>query len=152
MHPPRRMKTTKGIAPAASGEKRSIGQLAKAAGVNVETVRYYHRRGLIAMPPKRIGGRRHYPESALRQIAFIRRSQNLGFTLEEIAALLKILAEGKDCDGGQALAQRKLEELDSRLAVLNRMRRELAGLLKKCEGADGAGPCAIVQAIDADTR
>jgi MerR family transcriptional regulator, mercuric resistance operon regulatory protein len=142
---------TKGIA-AVAGEKRSIGQLAKAAGVNVETVRYYHRRGLIPMPPKRIGGRRHYPESALRQIAFVRRAQGLGFTLEEIGSLLKILADGKGCDGGQALAQRKLEELDSRIAVLSRMKRELAAMLKKCDGADGAGSCAIVQAIDAETR
>jgi MerR family mercuric resistance operon transcriptional regulator len=142
---------TKGIA-AVPGEKRSIGQLAKAAGVNVETVRYYHRRGLIPMPPKRIGGRRHYPESALRQIAFVRRAQNLGFTLEEILSLLKILADGKGCDGGRALTERKLEELDSRIAVLTRMKRELAGLLKKCEEADGEGPCAIVQAIDAETR
>jgi MerR family mercuric resistance operon transcriptional regulator len=141
----------KGIT-AGPGEKRSIGQLAKAAGVNVETVRYYHRRGLIPMPPKRIGGRRHYPESALRQIAFIRKSQNLGFTLEEIATLLNILADGKDCDGGKALAERKLEELDSRLAVLNRMRRDLATLLKKCEGMDGAGPCPLVQAIEAELR
>src|SRR5262245_34125769 len=107
---------------AAAGEKRSIGQLAKAAGVNVETVRYYHRRGLIPMPPKRIGGRRHYPESALRQIAFVRKAQALGFTLEEIIQLLRILADSKDCEGGQELGRRKLEELDSRLAALNRMR------------------------------
>jgi MerR family mercuric resistance operon transcriptional regulator len=145
------MKATKGVA-AVPGEKRSIGQLAKVAGVNVETVRYYHRRGLIPMPPKRIGGRRHYPESALRQIAFIRRAQNLGFTLEEISTLLKILADGKGCDGGQALGQRKLDELESRIAGLARMKRELTALLKKCEGVDGAGACAFVQALDADTR
>ena len=137
---------------AVTGEKRSIGQLAKAAGVNVETVRYYHRRGLIPLPPKRIGGRRHYPESALRQIAFVRRAQTLGFTLEEIISLLKILADGKGCDGGQALARRKLEELESRLAELNRMKRELGAMLKRCEESDGSGACAIVQAIDADTR
>jgi MerR family mercuric resistance operon transcriptional regulator len=141
----------KGIA-AIAGEKRSIGQLAKAAGVNVETVRYYHRRGLIPMPPKRIGGRRHYPESAMRQIAFIRRAQNLGFTLEEIGTLLRILADGKDCETAEALARRKLEELDSRLAVVNRMRRDLANLLKKCEAADGAGPCSLVQGIEAESR
>jgi MerR family mercuric resistance operon transcriptional regulator len=141
---------TRGAAPA--GERRSIGQLAKAAGVNIETVRYYHRRGLIPVPPKRLGGRRHYPDSALRQIAFIRRAQNLGFTLEEIASLLKIAADGRDCDGGRALAQRKLEELDQRAAVLARMRRELAALLKKCEDTEGAGPCAFGAAIDAATR
>ena len=137
----------RGTAPA--GERRSIGQLAKAAGVNIETVRYYHRRGLIPMPPKRLGGRRHYPDSALRQIAFIRKAQGLGFTLEEIGSLLKIAADGRDCDGGRTLAKRKMEELDARAATLNRMRKELAALLKRCEGAaDGAGPCAFVAAID----
>lgn len=141
---------TRATAPA--GERRSIGQLAKAAGVNIETVRYYHRRGLIPVPPKRLGGRRHYPDSALRQIAFIRRAQNLGFTLEEIGSLLKIAADGKDCEGGRALAERKLGELDQRAAVLARMRRDLAALLKKCDGADGAGPCAFVAALDSAGR
>ena len=131
-----------------AGERRSIGQLAKAAGVNIETVRYYHRRGLIPLPPKRLGGRRHYPDSAVRQIAFIRRAQGLGFTLEEIASLLRIAADGKDCEGGRSLAQRKLGELEQRAAVLARMRRELTALLKKCDGADGAGPCAFVAALD----
>jgi MerR family mercuric resistance operon transcriptional regulator len=139
---------TRGAAPA--GERRSIGQLAKAAGVNIETVRYYHRRGLIPVPPRRLGGRRHYPDSALRQIAFIRRAQNLGFTLEEIAALMK-LADRKDGDGGRALARRKLEELDARANALNRMRRELGALIKKCEATDGSG-CPFVEALEASTR
>ena len=145
------MMKTKGIVAPLPGEKRSIGQLAKAAGVNVETVRYYHRRGLVPMPPKRIGGRRHYPESALKQIAFIRRAQNLGFTLEEIGSLLKI-SDGKDCNGGRVIAQRKLEEVESRLAVLTRMKRELATLVKKCEGNDGSAPCPVVRAMDGESR
>ena len=68
--------------------KRTIGQLAEAAGVNIETVRYYHRRGLIPLPPKRAGGRRNYPDSALRQIVFIRRAQQLGFTLEDLTTVI----------------------------------------------------------------
>ena len=104
------------------------------------------------MPPKRLGGRRHYPDSALRQIAFIRRAQNLGFTLEEILALLRIAADNRDCDGGRALAERKLAELEQRAAVLNRMRRELGALVRRCDGADGDGPCAFVAALDSPAR
>lgn len=133
--------------PAPAADKRSIGQLAKAAGVNIETVRYYHRRGLIPLPPKRAGGRRSYPDSALRQIAFIRRAQQLGFTLEEIGGLLKI-SDGKDCNGGRVFAQRKLDELGERVAMLNRMRRDLAELVKQCEANDGSAPCPVIQAFD----
>jgi MerR family mercuric resistance operon transcriptional regulator len=134
---------------AGDGEKRSIGQLAKAAGVNIETVRYYHRRGLIPLPPKRVGGRRNYPDSALRQIAFIRRAQQLGFTLEEIGVLLKI-ADGGECSSAKAMAERKLEELDARAEMLNRMRRDLSSLVKKCAANDGSEPCAVIRAIDGE--
>ena len=137
-------------ATAADGEKRSIGQLAKAAGVNIETVRYYHRRGLIPLPPKRVGGRRNYPESALRQIAFIRRAQQLGFTLEEIGSLLKI-SDGRDCSSAKALAERKLEELDARAEMLNRMRRDLSSLVKKCAANNGSDLCAVIRAIDGES-
>ena len=133
--------------PAPATDRRSIGQLAKSAGVNIETVRYYHRRGLIPLPPKRAGGRRSYPDSALRQIAFIRRAQQLGFTLEEIGALLKI-SDGKDCNGGRTFAQRKLDELGERVAMLNRMRRDLAELVKQCEANDGSAPCPVIRAFD----
>ena len=146
MHPVR-MKTR---VTAADGEKRSIGQLAKAAGVNIETVRYYHRRGLIPMPPKRVGGRRSYPDSALRQIAFIRRAQQLGFTLEEIGTLLKI-SDGRDCSSAKVLADRKLAELDARAEMLDRMRRDLSSLVKKCAANDGSEPCAVIRAIDGES-
>jgi len=127
--------------------RRSIGQLAEAAGVNIETVRYYHRRGLIPLPPKRAGGRRNYPDSALRQIVFIKRAQQLGFTLEEIGGLLRI-SDGSDCATGRQFAQRKYDELGERVAMLNRMRRELGELLKQCEANDGKSPCAVIRAID----
>src|SRR3954468_16785809 len=78
---------------AATGKGRmqsgmTIGRLAKAAGMNVETIRYYQRRGLLEEPKKPLGGHRRYPPQAVRQLAFIRRAQQLGFSLEEVKALL----------------------------------------------------------------
>jgi len=134
--------------PAGDG-RRSIGQLAEAAGVYIETVRYYHRRGLIPLPPKRAGGRRNYPDSALLQIVFIRRAQQLGFTLEEIGGLLRI-SDGSDCRTVGQVVQRKLDELGERVAMLNRMRRELGALLKRCEANDGTAPCPVIRAFDSE--
>ena len=68
----------------------TIGQLASAASVSVETVRYYQRRGLLSEPSKPLGGHRHYPTSATRRLLFIRRAQALGFTLDEVAGLLQL--------------------------------------------------------------
>jgi len=135
---------------AQAGDRRSIGQVAKAAGVNIETVRYYHRRGLIPLPPKRAGGRRTYPDATVRQIAFIRRAQQLGFTLEEIGSLLKI-SDGRDCDGGRVLAQRKLDELGERVAMLTRMRRELTALVRRCAANDTGAPCPVIRAFDGES-
>lgn len=140
----RRVKTKSGAQPQG---KRSIGQLAQAAGVNIETIRYYQRRGLIPVPPKRQGGQRHYPDSTLRQIAFVRRAQYLGFTLEEIGGLLR-LADGRHCGEGRRFAQAKLEELDERVAVLNRMRRQLGSLIRKCEANTGGDDCPVIRELN----
>jgi MerR family transcriptional regulator, mercuric resistance operon regulatory protein len=117
-------------------EAMTIGQLAKAAGVNVETVRYYQRRGMLPVPARPPGGQRNYPAGALRTLAFIRRAQDLGFTLDEM---------GAQADAGE-LGRRKLEELDRRVAELNRMRKELRGLL---EGGDRKrrGPCPLIRRL-----
>ena len=104
----------------------TIGQLAKAAGVNVETVRYYQRRGLVPTPARPFGGQRKYAEDVLRRIHFVRRSQNLGFTLDEIGTLL---AKAADRRALRELAEAKLERLAERVAEINRMRRELRQLL-----------------------
>lgn len=126
----------------------TIGQLAKSAGVNVETIRYYQRRGLIATPARPLGGRRVYVDLALRQIAFIRRAQMLGFTLEEIRGLLAI-ADGRRCEEGRAYASAKLEELKARLRELSRMCRELAQLVKRCD-ANRGGPCPVTVALNGE--
>jgi MerR family mercuric resistance operon transcriptional regulator len=114
----------------------TIGQLAKAAGVNVETIRYYQRRGLVTTPSKPLGGQRKYPDEALRQITFVHRAQDLGFTLDEIILLLAQARDGGR-DGGRELAKKKVEELERRAAQLNRMRKALAALVAKADGARG---------------
>ena len=121
----------------------TIGQLAEAAGVNVETIRYYQRRGLIPTPARPLGGQRRYAEEALRQIAFIRRAQDLGFTLEEITALLALAAKG-DWRASRASAERKMEELEARVAELNRMRRQLRELVQRCDERRGREPSPFI--------
>jgi MerR family mercuric resistance operon transcriptional regulator len=104
----------------------TIGQLARAASVNVETVRYYQRRGLIPTPPRPMGGQRKYNDEALRRIHFVRRAQQLGFTLDEITTLIEVAADRRAV---KEIAEEKIERLGERVAELNRMRRQLRQML-----------------------
>ena len=117
----------------------TIGRLAKAAGVNVETVRYYQRRGLISEPRKPPGGHRRYPDDALRRIGFIRRAQQLGFTLEEIGVLLD-QADGPAGKEVRQVAEKRLEVTESRLEELGRMRDGLAKLIAECRHSRSSSP------------
>lgn len=128
----------------------SIGSLAKAARVNVETIRYYQRRGLVDEPPKPVDGHRRYAASAAARVRFIKRAQQLGFTLEEIKDLL-LLEDGQDCREARLLAQRKLGLIEERIADLARMRRSLKGLIALC--AEGRRPrsCPIIATLSADS-
>jgi len=117
----------------------TIGRLAKAAGVNVETVRYYQRRGLLTEPRKPPGGHRRYSDDALRRIEFIRRAQQLGFTLDEIGQLLDY-ANDPARKEGRLVAEKRLEVIESRMAELGRMRDELSRLVAACRRARGAKP------------
>jgi len=130
-------------------EPLSIGNLAKAADVNVETIRYYQRRGLLDEPSKPLGGHRRYAASAATRVRFIKRAQQLGFTLEEIKELL-LLEDGQSCREARMLAERKLELIDTRIADLSRMRRSLSGLIAQC--AEGKRPrsCPIIATLSAD--
>ena len=129
----------------------TIGQLADAAGVNVETIRYYQRRGLMEVPSRPLGGQRKYNDESLRRIAFIRRAQDLGFTLEEITGLIAMARNGDCRDGGEA-AKRKYEELGSRLAELERMRGELARLVGRCEERRFRGACPVIRYLEGDAE
>jgi MerR family mercuric resistance operon transcriptional regulator len=125
----------------------TIGQLAKEAGVGIETIRYYQRRGLLETPRKPPTGRRLYPEAMQSRIAFIRRAQYLGFSLEEIKALLRI-SDGSDCSAGRAHAQSKYDELGERIRELTRMRRKLHAIVKRCESNKRGAPCAFMQVLN----
>ena len=124
----------------------TIGRLAKAAGVHVETIRYYQRIGLIPEPQKPQGGHRRYPSSVMERITFIRRAQQLGFSLEEVKKLLSS-ADGRNRREVRQIAETKYEMLGARVDQLNEMRRKLKRLIDLARNAKGSGPCAIIVAL-----
>ena len=126
----------------------TIGKLAEQAGVNVETIRYYQRRGLLDEPRKPIGGYRRYPSDTAKRVRFIKRAQGLGFTLEEVTGLLRLDAADA-CAETRELAAHKLALIDEKLAELGAMRRGLAGLVAKC-GKKQNRACPIIQVLVTD--
>lgn len=127
-------------------ETMTIGRVAKAAGVNVETIRYYQRRGLIGEPRKPPGGHRRYSTTVLRQINFIRRAQQLGFTLDEIGRLLE-LGDGGKCREARLIAENRFAVIETRIAELERMRGELERLIAACRKA-GRGRCPLIEDLN----
>ena len=124
----------------------SIGQLARAGGVHVETIRYYQRQGLIRLPDKPWGGIRRYSEDDLARLRFIRAAQHLGFTLSEIRELLR-LEDGTQCAEAAAIARQKLAEVRSRIAQLAGMEAALAELLSACEQGTGDRRCPLIASL-----
>lgn len=137
----------KSAIPVSSGKREitTIGALARAVGVGVETIRYYHRLGLLPEPPTSKGARRRYPPEALLRLRFIRRAQQLGFTLREIGQLLEL--GDANCASTRSLAEDKLLAIDARLEQLRAARRSLQSLLRYCEhGSDGTH-CGLYNAL-----
>jgi len=124
----------------------TIGGLAKAAGVGVETVRYYQRRGLLPEPPRPPGEIRRYGDGDLQRLRFVRRAQAAGFTLEEIGELLA-LDRTDDRARIRALATERVAALDERIAELERARAALERLRSSC-ASGSSGPCPIIEAFD----
>ena len=127
----------------------TIARLAAAAGVGVETVRYYQRRGLIVQPPRGSGPGapvRRYDVDTLRRLRFIRSAQAAGFTLTEIAELLELDATG-DRARARTLAQMRIAALDTRIAELQAARDALSGLAHDC-ASGSAGACPILAAFE----
>ena len=117
----------------------TIGKLAEAGGVGVETVRFYQRRQLLQTPDRDAGVRR-YGDEDLRRLRFIRKAQQAGFTLEEIRELIELDA-GEDRSRAREMSRRRLEKLDQQIADLQRARESLLRLLQDCaEGKPGACP------------
>ncbi len=125
----------------------TIGKLARAAGVNIETIRYYQRRGLLAKPRKPLSGYRRYDTDTLARLRFIKRAQELGFTLREIVDLLK-LGDGS-CKETRELAERKRSNIETRINDLISMRKTLDALIRSCRR--GINPtCPIVDSLSRD--
>ena len=131
-------------------EKLTIGRVAQAAGVNVETIRYYQRRGLLDEPDKPLGGYRRYAVAVASRVSFIKRAQQLGFTLEEVKGLL-LLENGQNCRETRLLAQRKLASIEARMADLGRMRRLLKSLIAECNDGKRPRSCPIITTLSAGT-
>jgi MerR family mercuric resistance operon transcriptional regulator len=128
----------------------TIGRLAQAAGVGVETVRYYQRRHLLAVPHS-AGGVRRYPAVMLDRIRFIKRSQNLGFTLDEIRELMR-LEQGGSRSAIRKIAGARLTNIREKIAALEQMERVLSELLSECEHTATATPCPIIAALNTGQR
>lgn len=127
----------------------TIGRVAKLAGVNVETIRYYQRRRLLAEPDKPHMGYRRYSADIVKHIRFIKRAQALGFTLEEIAELLR-LEEARACAETRALAAHKMEMIDRKLTALGAMRKALARLVQQCDRKQPVKGCPIIYVLEQD--
>lgn len=126
----------------------TIGRLAETVGVNVETVRYYQRRGLLATPSPTNGTFRRYSDNDVERLRFIKRAQSTGFTLAEIDVLLK-LRQSRSCADTRALAMRKLVMVEERLHDLRRLRRELKQWIALCDRNPEDAPCPSIHKLEA---
>ena len=127
----------------------TIGALAKQAGVGVETVRFYERRGLVRRPARPSGGYRSYPEESVGRIRFIRNAQALGFTLQEVKDLLALrVTAGTSCAAVRSRASAKVADVEKRIADLERIRRALHSLIGVCPGRGALVDCSILDALD----
>ena len=127
-----------------------IGLFAKAAGVHVETVRYYQRKGLLNLPEKPYGGMRRYGERELSRLKFIKTAQWLGFSLDEIANLLK-LEDGAHCDEVSKIATVKLTEVRKKLGELRNMEKALSELLDACAHSSSKMHCPLIEKLQQDS-
>ena len=127
-----------------------IGQLAKRAGVGVETIRFYEREGLIAEPERRPSSRyRQYSPQVVRRIRFIRQAKDLGFTLREIQELLELRVDpSSTCAHVRTRARSKIEDIEARIASLVRMKAALERLANKCRGRGPTTDCPILEELD----
>lgn len=125
-----------------------IGAAAEQAGVNVQTLRYYERRGLLPKAPRRLSGYREFPDDAVAVVRFVKRAQDLGFTLDEIDALLRLRHDKRrDRARVRAIAEQRVRQIDRKIAELQAMKKALTHLLHSCR-AGSTLECPIIEAID----
>ena len=128
---------------------RTISRLAREAHVNPETIRYYERRGIIKQPKKPLEGWRVYDDQALQIVLFVKRAQELGFTLNEIESLLRMRATSspRTCSRVSARATEKITEIDAKIKDLVAMKEVLAELVSACGSDETTDPCPILEAF-----
>jgi Cu(I)-responsive transcriptional regulator len=125
----------------------TIGDLAKATGTKVETIRYYERIGLLPVPARTYGNYRSYGQSELGRLSFIRRGRDLGFSLDQVRALLALSDDDRqDCANIDAIARTHLQEVERKIADLSALRRELKAVLTSCKGGTVAD-CRIIETL-----
>jgi MerR family copper efflux transcriptional regulator len=128
-----------------------IGQLAHLAKVNVQTLRFYERKGLLPPPPRRLSGYREYPAEAVGIVRFIQRAQELGFTLREIKELLDLRRVARStCGDVVVVAQRKIEEIEKKIDDLRAMQTALTKLLAECSGDAPITQCPIIESLSGE--
>jgi MerR family transcriptional regulator, copper efflux regulator len=127
----------------------TIGEVAEQANVHIETLRYYERRGLVARPPRSASNYRQYPEDAVRRVRFIKRAQELGFSLNDIRELLSLRADPEaGCAEVRAHAEAKMKEIDAKIGALTAMKSALATLVMECSGEGPLSDCPILESLE----
>ena len=127
----------------------TIGQVARQAGVGVETVRFYERTGLLTAPPRRASGYRQYAQEAVTRLQFIRRAKELGFSLKEITELLCLRVDPETtCGEVKQRAEAKIADIEAKLRDLQRMKEALATLVAACSGSGPTSQCPILDALE----
>lgn len=130
-------------------EHLKTGELAKRAGVNVETLRFYEREGLVPEPPRRMSGYREYPAESVQLIRFIKRAQELGFSLREVRELLALrIQPGTTCAEVRHKAEEKVSEVRQKIADLQAIERALQALTTTCSGEGPLSECPILECLD----
>jgi Hg(II)-responsive transcriptional regulator len=125
-----------------------IGTAAERAGVNIQTLRYYERRGLLPRPPRRRSGYREFPDDAVRMVRFIKRAQDLGFTLDEVEELLRLRNDKRrDRVRIRAVATKRVQQIERKVVELTAMKRALSHLLHCCEEGSTL-ECPIIEALE----
>lgn len=129
----------------------SIGQLARAAGVTVETLRFYEKRGLLAAPRRRRNGYRQYSPEAVTRVQFIRHAKQVGFTLRDVSELLTMRQNRKtSCADIRARAADKIDQIELKIKELERIRDALSRMVQKCSGSGSLSDCPILEELELD--
>lgn len=127
----------------------TIGKVADKAGVHIETIRYYERRGLIQKPIRKHSGYRHYSLETVTRIRFIKHAQELGFSLHEIFELLSLRLDKKTpCSEVKKRAESKIKNIEEKILILKKMKKALTGLTKACRGRGPITECPILEALE----